>query len=639
MKHSPSRGCTWCAGALVALVLLVLLVFSIQDLQYRECVFGRNDWKESAAVLMKLVRSNDVILTGYDGEILLHYATNLPCPVVHMTGDFNGKDITLDQVRQYQRQYERVWCTFVNSYFRWGGGERVSWMDRQFVLIPHSVNIHYWARREAEAWSDPDRKRQSEIELLQAALAVTPWHYRTRRQLAQTLFDEQRYAESVAVWKTVLAQYLLDPWNYQTLGICYRDGLGGATNTLAAALCFRCMYWVARMQTPDDTEPQVAALRGLCETYRLQGAPKRMLALIPAWEKALLSSGTADNNRSLEHLRIETQRDSAARQLGTAAAAPNLLPNGAFAHGLAHWLLAPDAQRCSGSVAVVQSGVERFIRISNPSGYFAGVSQVLDIASGEVYRVSGMARSALESFDGRIAVTILNTPRRYVIDWYGTLREWVQQTIVFSNDADARVEVAVLMGVLNHTSCGDFADIRLENLRHTNAVFVARSVAMDAAEQEQPAYVPETNYPPLIKNGDFTGGFAEWTLSLDARRHPNSVTVGQSADGQHYLRIQNPAGAGAGVEQYVPVFSGKVYRLSGMLRAAHGRCDGRIVLNQRAADKCYRLDWYEGVGAWAPQALVFTNTSDCLAQLSIQMGFFNISCSADFAQIRFEQLK
>lgn len=469
------------ACALVACALLFVVLHCIQLVLHRRHIYGFSDWREAAAYLKTHARSNDVIVTSYHDELLRFYGTNFPCALVRGYGAYDGRDFTVQRLRELQDQHARIWSILVNKYMRWNSHPAAVIIDREWVSLPTSEpTIHYWDRTEAGGWSDINVKRAKEKELLSAYLLHAPRHYLVRRHLALLQYWTGDYTASLSNWYAVARQYPFDPWNWEVPGLCYRDGRGVAPDLPRALRFYRAMYWFARLENQPDRRARVYALRYMADTYRLMKRPKHVLAVTREWERWLALSKLTPDQIEHERKTLTALRTDALDRLGLLPVLPNLLHNSDFTLPVRIWDGTPSNAGGNWSLLApwftnyVSYGCDgdgtRVLRVYNDaSNRYTGVMQSVLLQSGSVYRLSGKARSTSDIMGIRLVAEVRPEGSHRPIEshqvvWWQGSREWQRLYTVFTNHFATPATVVLQAGYGGVISTSECIYIRLEQL-------------------------------------------------------------------------------------------------------------------------------------------------------------------------------
>jgi hypothetical protein len=149
----------------------------------------------------------------------------------------------------------------------------------------------------------------------------------------------------------------------------------------------------------------------------------------------------------------------------------NLVQNGVFENSFFHW----SPWQCKRNefyhrlfiFDTKEKGIKRKgLRIKNDTKGLIGVQQNVNIISGNVYRLSGVARSTTRSdsftlFGGRIGLWVPHQKEKQVI-WMKDNTEWTFRSVIFTNRVSGMATLFVHMGYGNIANTGEFTDIRLE---------------------------------------------------------------------------------------------------------------------------------------------------------------------------------
>jgi hypothetical protein len=148
-----------------------------------------------------------------------------------------------------------------------------------------------------------------------------------------------------------------------------------------------------------------------------------------------------------------------------------LVNNGTFDNEMAHW----NAWRCSPEDflrhvkvinTVVNGNRKKAVRIENDTAALIGLQQNVNVISGTVYALSGMARSTTATgsfslFGGRIGFWLPPQEEKQVL-WMKENTAWTRRSTTFTNMVSGTATLFVHMGYGNIASTGEFTDIRLE---------------------------------------------------------------------------------------------------------------------------------------------------------------------------------
>jgi hypothetical protein len=474
-----SKGAYAIAVLLSAAFLVVCFVYTYQQILHRRHIYGFSDWREAAAFLANMARSNDVIVTSYHDSLLTFYGTNLPCPLIRGYGAYNGSDFTVQRLAELQRNHARIWSLLVNKYMRWDSHPAALLMDRDWIGLPtEDPIIHYWDREEAPAWQNLNTKRAREKELLQRYLAAAPGHYLVRKQLALVQYWTGDYGASLSNCFVVLRQYPFDPWNWEVPGLCYRDGRGVAQDLARALRYFRNMYWLARLEHHPNYKARIYALRYMAETCRQMKQPERVLALCAEWARCLQRCDWPPDQQENERKMLAALRTDALDKLGRLPRLPNILRNGDFALPVRAWDGTPSnaignwALTAPWFTNYVSYGCDRdgtrFLRVYNDTtNRYTGVMQSVNLVSGTVYRLCGRGRTADEIYGVRLVADLRpdGSPKpvaSYQVVWWQGSREWQQLEVIFTNQIATPATVVLQTGYGNVIGTAEFQQVRLE---------------------------------------------------------------------------------------------------------------------------------------------------------------------------------
>jgi|GEM_PF-1367306 len=158
------------------------------------------------------------------------------------------------------------------------------------------------------------------------------------------------------------------------------------------------------------------------------------------------------------------------RQLKTKGV--NLLKNGIFKSELSNWSYWQYARQTTNSVTVVEANglrsIDFALRLENPEAKLLGIAQNVNVVSGAIYRLSGIARSVTTEdpkiiFGGRIGFWLPPQKEKQIV-WMSEYNKWWGKELIFTNQVNGHATVYVHMGYGNVSSTGEFTDIRLENI-------------------------------------------------------------------------------------------------------------------------------------------------------------------------------
>lgn len=143
-----------------------------------------------------------------------------------------------------------------------------------------------------------------------------------------------------------------------------------------------------------------------------------------------------------------------------------------------------------------------------------------------------------------------------------------------------------------------------------------------------------------LRNAAFAEGVRHW-LPWHDHDITNSIQFVRDADGTA-MRMANPRGTLAGVQQLVTLVSGHVYRLSARVRSL-GEDPARL-FGARAAvwlppQPEPQLVWlYEHPG-WRAQSVIFTNYVNGLACVYVHLGYGHATSTGEFTDVCLERLE
>jgi len=149
--------------------------------------------------------------------------------------------------------------------------------------------------------------------------------------------------------------------------------------------------------------------------------------------------------------------------------------NHCFRSGLDNWHFWNKARNNTNTIDIVSAGsiygmpgTYKSARISNPRAELVGISQVISVSSGEVYRLSARVKSLMCHdpsilFGGRIGFWLPPQKERSIV-WMSEHNKWWRKAITFTNHVTGNATLYVHMGYGGVSSTGDFTDIRLEKL-------------------------------------------------------------------------------------------------------------------------------------------------------------------------------
>lgn len=165
--------------------------------------------------------------------------------------------------------------------------------------------------------------------------------------------------------------------------------------------------------------------------------------------------------------------------------------------------------------------------------------------------------------------------------------------------------------------------------------------ARPAVEAAAAMPLPETTWGAnLLRNAAFTDGMQHWLPWRDDDI-TNTVWFVRDTHGIA-MRMANPRGTLAGVQQLVPLVSGGVYRLSARVRSLGedpARLFGARVAVWLPPQPEPHLVWlYEHAG-WRAQSVLFTNYVNGAACVYIHLGYGSAASTGEFADVRLERLE
>lgn len=149
----------------------------------------------------------------------------------------------------------------------------------------------------------------------------------------------------------------------------------------------------------------------------------------------------------------------------------------------------------------------------------------------------------------------------------------------------------------------------------------------------------------LLMNSEFSQGLAHWTPWQYAKQDSNvlAVVTYPGAQGSYRaLRIANPRGELAGVQQLVRVVSGEVYQLRAACRSTITN-DSKILFGGRVAfyhppERERQLVWTTEFNNWWTRSLVFTAEASGVGVVLVHMGYGHVASTGEFADVRLEHL-
>jgi len=139
-----------------------------------------------------------------------------------------------------------------------------------------------------------------------------------------------------------------------------------------------------------------------------------------------------------------------------------LLKNGRFLDGMDDWHYWQYGTTHTNNI-IVKNNV---LRIEDPFKKLIGVQQHVNVVSGVIYRLSGVARSVMTTqsdiiFGGRIAFYLPPQKEKQLV-WMSEYNQWSQKELVFTNEVTGTAVVLVHLGYGNVGTTGEFTNIRLE---------------------------------------------------------------------------------------------------------------------------------------------------------------------------------
>ncbi len=147
-----------------------------------------------------------------------------------------------------------------------------------------------------------------------------------------------------------------------------------------------------------------------------------------------------------------------------AQADAQILKNGRFLNGMENWRYWQYGGTYTNNIKFY-TGI---LKIENPYKKLIGLQQNVPVISGEVYRLSGVARSMDTTdssilFGGRVA--FVNPPQKEKqLVWMTEYKQWSLQELIFTNRITGNAKVVVDMGYGSVGSTGEFANIRLDKV-------------------------------------------------------------------------------------------------------------------------------------------------------------------------------
>ena len=151
----------------------------------------------------------------------------------------------------------------------------------------------------------------------------------------------------------------------------------------------------------------------------------------------------------------------------------NILKNGTFSNGKSFWNPWQNARANSNLIKIVEykgkSGKYNSLRIENHFKKLIGLNQAVKVKKGRIYKLSAAARSTFTNssaiiFGGRVGIRLPHRKERALI-WVTEFNDWWKKSLLFTNRHSGTAVVYVDMGYGNVISTGEFADVRLEEMR------------------------------------------------------------------------------------------------------------------------------------------------------------------------------
>jgi len=150
----------------------------------------------------------------------------------------------------------------------------------------------------------------------------------------------------------------------------------------------------------------------------------------------------------------------------------------------------------------------------------------------------------------------------------------------------------------------------------------------------------------LLKNSTFIRGLEYWQPWQAAKHDSNIVCVVtyEGTRGKYRaLRIENPGGVLAGVQQLVSLKSGEVYRLSAACRSSitndsHQLFGGRVAVYQPPQAE-EQLVWTTEFNNWWKRERIITAQMSSVAVVLVHLGYGRVATTGEFADVRLEQLQ
>jgi len=272
---------------IITIAFLAIAVLHCGDIAYlniSNALATFSNIRETVLFLKSVARPGDIILTGYDKDFIEWYQRHLglpalPCELVQVTSAYDGNDITIQQIRGYQDKYQRVIALFASGYFRWAGGERVRWMDTEFISVPLAAYhyIHLWDRKQCDASTNTLHREEHETELLKQFLNVAPQMYLARKRLAALQASQHHYESALTMLRLLIKQYPFDPQTYALVASIYQDHLSDKSEALKM---LKLSYAAASLQPDRARYDRWVALLNLMNSYYAMGRPDDVLQRI-----------------------------------------------------------------------------------------------------------------------------------------------------------------------------------------------------------------------------------------------------------------------------------------------------------------------------------------------------------------------
>ncbi len=145
-----------------------------------------------------------------------------------------------------------------------------------------------------------------------------------------------------------------------------------------------------------------------------------------------------------------------------AQADAQLLKNGRFFDSIKNWNYWQLGKTYPNSIKI-NNGV---LKIQNPYKKLIGVQQRVNVVSGAVYRLSGVARSVATTqadmiFGGRISFYLPPQKEQQLV-WMSEYNQWSQKELVFTNKVTGTATILVHLGYGGVGTTGEFTNVRLE---------------------------------------------------------------------------------------------------------------------------------------------------------------------------------